>query len=491
MTMRWIGLALLAACHDAPKPTLVQIDVSASGNALDVERTAVRPIEVALAGAPGLRHIRSAIGPDHAVIDVELSTEPLAARADLVTRLEAAALPTSVTAELAPMTSPDGVVLRFAMSSERMTLVEVGEQYEQLRRALLTVPGVADVSACGVLHPQVHVTIDAHVLAGYGIGLDAITDAIGRATVRGQPTRASTLRSILVTTKDGAPILLRDLARIADDATPSECLAVDETGARVLDGAVWVRAGSGRDEVRTAAEAAISAARTQLPVDVKVVTLPDAPLVRIAVPPDPGPSGESLRRIATALHAPVERGRPEGGLAVERADIARARLDGAPPPVPGAKLLASTAPWLAIRGDNLDQLDAIAEQLTTGLAVDERSDVPRAPEVTYDIDRRAAADHDIDAAPIAQALAARVGIDVTPDIRIQLQGELDEITLPRPDGARIPLSALVSSQEQLVPQAISHIDGQRVLRLRVADPDALRARLETFRPPPGYTVAFE
>ena len=147
----------------------------------------------------------------------------------------------------------DAPVMTLAITSPSLPVIRVHDLVEtRLAQRISQVPGVGLVGIAGGRRPAVRVQADPAALAAAGLSLDDIRTTIGAANVnqaKGSfdgPNRASTidandqLRStdeygqLILAYKAGAPIRLRDVARIVDDAENTRLAAWANTTAGVI-----------------------------------------------------------------------------------------------------------------------------------------------------------------------------------------------------------------------------------------------------------------
>jgi CzcA family heavy metal efflux pump len=278
---------------DVNAPT-VTVVTEAHGMAPDeVESLVTVPLETALNGAPGLRRLRSSSGIGISVVwaEFEWDTDPYRARQVVTERLQVArsALPPDLPAPvLAPMSSIMGEILFLGLSGEEgvdpMDLRDFAEW--EVRRRVLGVPGVAQVTPIGGALRQVQVVLDPGALEATGIGHRQVLDALEGANenapggfiesghseylVRGIGRAGSIedLEQVVVGRVEGAPVLLGQVAEVrtgpalqrgtaAVDARPAVVLAVQkQPEANTLD--VTAQIDRALDEVERALPAGMT-----------------------------------------------------------------------------------------------------------------------------------------------------------------------------------------------------------------------------------------
>src|SRR5437867_1256539 len=102
-----------------PAPAIVEVVAQYPGaSAEEVERLVTIPLEVALAGMPGLQYTRSKslFGLAHLRNQFDYSRPYEQAKQDVINRLALATLPAGVVPQISPAT-PIGEILRYTLSS--------------------------------------------------------------------------------------------------------------------------------------------------------------------------------------------------------------------------------------------------------------------------------------------------------------------------------------------------------------------------------------
>ena len=220
------------------------IAVSPSLGAVDVEKLITQPIESSCRNIPGLVEMRSFSRLGLSVITVVFTekTDIYWARQQVSERLISARdlIPQGLASPyLAPVTTGLGEIYQYVLRAEpgfeeRYDLTELRTLQDwQVRRALLGVPGVADVSSFGGLLKQIEITVRPDVLQAHGLTLHELFDAIqannqnaGGAYIHREATQLSIrtegmvrtpqeLEAVVVkTSAQGLPVLVRDVAEV-------------------------------------------------------------------------------------------------------------------------------------------------------------------------------------------------------------------------------------------------------------------------------------
>jgi cobalt-zinc-cadmium resistance protein CzcA len=172
-----------------PAPAIVEVIAKFPGaSAEEVERQVTIPLEVALAGMPGLKYTRSKslFGLSHLRNQFDYGIDFLQARQDVINRLQFVDdLPDGVSPTLSPQ-SPTGEIMRYtlrgpkdAAGNEIYTLNDLkAVQDWYLERQFRRVPRIIDIVSAGGTVKRYEVHPDPEALMRYGITLDQLTKAI-------------------------------------------------------------------------------------------------------------------------------------------------------------------------------------------------------------------------------------------------------------------------------------------------------------------------
>jgi heavy metal efflux system protein len=250
-----------------PDPTDTQVQVISlfSGQPTEeVERRVSLPLERALNGTPGLVRLRSIslFGLSFVTLTFDDTANPLLVRQQVVERMADAELPPDVHPTLGPMATPIGEIYRYTLegpSADPMQLRTLQEWV--VRPRLLQAPGVADVVNYGGLVREVHVQPDPTRMATLGIALGEISAALEKASANatgGYVERGSEMfvirslgifnglddvKRVRVGFHDGVPVLLQDVAQVADGYAPRQGVVTRGTNEDAVEGIVLMRRG--------------------------------------------------------------------------------------------------------------------------------------------------------------------------------------------------------------------------------------------------------
>jgi HAE1 family hydrophobic/amphiphilic exporter-1 len=147
----------------------------------------------------------------------------------------------------------DQPVLYIALTSRTLPLWELHDYADTLMAQRISMTsGVSLVQIYGPQKYAVRVQLNPHALAGKGIGIDTVEDALRNANVNlptgtldgthkaftilatGQLFKAFDYRSVIVTYRDGSPVRLEELGRIIDSVENDKAAAwyVDKNGSQ-------------------------------------------------------------------------------------------------------------------------------------------------------------------------------------------------------------------------------------------------------------------
>src|SRR5262245_24433752 len=158
-----------------PAPAIIEVVAQYPGaSAEEVERQITIPLEVALAGMPGLQVTRSKslFGLSHLRNQFEYGYDFERCKQEVINRLQSTQLPAGVTPTISPA-SPTGEILRYTLSSPRdatgkpiYTLNDLKTlQDYTLQRELLRVPRIAGVVGSGGTVKRYEIQPDPQLLA--------------------------------------------------------------------------------------------------------------------------------------------------------------------------------------------------------------------------------------------------------------------------------------------------------------------------------------
>jgi len=220
-------------------PIKVEIQTEAPGlSTLEVEQLISLPLEQAVNGTPQLKTLRSksVLGLSSVVMLFEEGTNLSEARNAVQERLSLASSRLPVVAKppvMLPALSSLSRMLKIGVSSKKLNQMEISSLVMwTIRPRLMSVPGVANVAVWGQRDKQLQVLVNPEKLRASGITIAQILKATGdassieaggfvdspnqRIAIRhtNLKTQPEDLAKTVVDFKNGAPILLGDIAEI-------------------------------------------------------------------------------------------------------------------------------------------------------------------------------------------------------------------------------------------------------------------------------------
>lgn len=283
-----------------PDVTDTQVTVIAlfPGHAAEeVEKQVTLPIEVALSGLPNAIRVFShtQFGLSYTVITYDDEAKVQAVRQEVAERLRGVDLPPGVTADIAPNATPVGEILRYRLRGDGKSTTELRSLEDWVvERGLRQVPGVADVVAMGGFIKQYEVQPDLDKLRALGLTFQNLLDALGRGNANaggsyvaqgaqqyairgiGLLRSAEDIGQIVVTARNGTPVLVRDIARVEVGAVPRLGVVGQDEDDDVVTGIVVMRKGENASAVLKGVKDKIAALNDRgLPPGVQIVPFYD------------------------------------------------------------------------------------------------------------------------------------------------------------------------------------------------------------------------
>ncbi len=263
----------------------------------EVEKQVTMAIETELNGLPHLVRMFShtQFGLSFLMLTFDEGTTDTQARQQTLERLTTVDLPPGVQPQLAPLSTAIGEIYRYAIRG-------VGYETRELRtmedwvveRSLRAVPGIADVVPYGGRIKTYEVNPDLARMRYYGISLQQLYGALGRgnANVGGSKVTqgsqqylirgvgllgsASEIPKIVLTSHNGTPVLVRDIAQVTIGNVPVEGLTAQDDVDDVVTGIVVMRKGENPSQVLQALKERISLLNSSiLPKGVRIVPFYD------------------------------------------------------------------------------------------------------------------------------------------------------------------------------------------------------------------------
>jgi cobalt-zinc-cadmium resistance protein CzcA len=178
-----------------PAPAIIEVVAQYPGaSAEEVERQVTIPLEVALAGMPGLDSTRSKslFGLAHLRNQFSYARPYEEAKQDVINRLQLATLPAGVVPQISPA-SPTGEILRYTLHNPKdplgrpyYTLYDLKAlQDYTLQREFLRVPRIAGITCSGGAVKRYEIHPDPYRLHRFGVSLTQLQNAVGASNGNG------------------------------------------------------------------------------------------------------------------------------------------------------------------------------------------------------------------------------------------------------------------------------------------------------------------
>ncbi len=262
-----------------PDITNVQVQVNSEApgyTPLEVESRITFPVETALSGLPSLEYTRSLsrYGLSQVTVVFKDGTDIYFARQLISERLQEVRekLPAGITPVMGPIATGLGEIFMYTVENKEGSTTSPTElrtvQDWIVKPQLRTVPGVVEVNSIGGFEKQFHVTPRMDRLLGLGLTLRDLVEVISANSANvgagyierngeqylvrapGQVTTIEEIEGLVITTREGKPIFIRDIADVAlgDELRTG---AATEDGREVVLGTVFMLMG---ENSRTVAE---------------------------------------------------------------------------------------------------------------------------------------------------------------------------------------------------------------------------------------------
>jgi cobalt-zinc-cadmium resistance protein CzcA len=247
-----------------PVPPLVEVITQPDGwSGEEVERAVTVPLEIGLAGMPGLDHVRSQslFGLSDVKCYFKWGTDYEKARQEVINRLQFVSLPKGLTPQISPWNAI-GEVYRYVLKGKGYSLEQLKTAQDWiLEPQFRQVPGVVDVTGFGGEVRQYQVEIDPARLRGRSLSLTQVLNAISNAnasvggqrltlgeqsyTVRGtgliQDVRD--IEEISLGARSGVPLRVKDIAEVRLGSAPRLGKIGKDSEPDIVQGIVLMRFG--------------------------------------------------------------------------------------------------------------------------------------------------------------------------------------------------------------------------------------------------------
>jgi len=269
-----------------------------------IEDQVTYPITTALLGAPHVKAIRgfSDFGYSYVYVIFDEGTDTYWARSRVLEYLSKvqSQLPEGVQTSLGPDATGVGWVFQYALvdTTGQRSLADLRSLEDwHIRYELQSVPGVAEVASVGGFVRQYQITVDPNKLAGYGIALAQLSEAVRKSNnevggrliewsgaeymvrAHGYVRNKSDLEQIVLKAKDGTPVRLGDVASVQLGPEMRRGIAELDGRGEVAGAVVVMRQGENAMKVISAVKERLAQIATSLPKGVQIVTTYDRSLL--------------------------------------------------------------------------------------------------------------------------------------------------------------------------------------------------------------------
>jgi heavy metal efflux system protein len=283
----------------------VQINSEAPGySPLEAEQQITFPVETALGGLPSLEYTRSVsrYGLSQVTAVFRDGTDIYFARQLIGERLQEVKnkLPPSIEPQMGPIATGLGEIFMYTVESLPEAKTPEGSPYTPMdlrtindwivRPQLRTVPGVVEVNTIGGYEKQYHVLPNPIYLSAHDVSLEELQDALKKNNsnigagyiekngeqylirIPGQRTGIETLESVVIKSKHGTPIRVKDVAEVAIGSELRSGAATKD-GNEVVLGTVFMLIGENSREVSSRVAERIASINETLPKGVVAHTV--------------------------------------------------------------------------------------------------------------------------------------------------------------------------------------------------------------------------
>jgi len=237
------ALAVVATPREEePQIVVPMIDVFAGwpgSSSADVERLVTVPLERAVREIPEVEYVYATSRPSGAMLVVRffVGADPERAIVNVRSKIETARsqLPEGAQVlSIVPRSIDDVPILAVTLSSGRYDTMALRRMAAELEEAVRAVPHVATTTLLGGARREIRVELDAQALAGRGLSPALVARTLSSAGIampsgsfaaRGEETlvesgdqlrTALDVGALVIAARDGAPVRIRDVARVVD-----------------------------------------------------------------------------------------------------------------------------------------------------------------------------------------------------------------------------------------------------------------------------------
>lgn len=267
---------------------------------LEVEQLLSFPVETAMAGLPGIRHIQSTskYGLSYVAIYFEDGMDPYFCRNLVNERLAQAkeAIPASIgVPEIGPISTGLGEIYQFKVTGPGKSLMDLRTILDwTIAPKMRLVPGVVEINSQGGELKTYEVAVDSDKLTGYHIQLSRVIDALSKnnanaggaylerseqqSLIRGEGligSLADIENIVVATSPTGTPILIRNIADVRFAPMVRNGFATENGKGEIVVGVAMMLLGENSRVVADRVKVALADIQKTLPPGVKIEQLYD------------------------------------------------------------------------------------------------------------------------------------------------------------------------------------------------------------------------
>ena len=239
---------------------------------VEVEQLVSYPIETSMMGMPKLQMVRSTSKLDLSMVTIifDDSMDKYLVRQLVAERLNQvqSRIPAGLQPQMNPMSTAFGEVYQYTVSAPKMSLMQIKTLHDWvIRYALLTVPGVSEINSWGGESKQYTIEVDPENLRRFNLTLHDVVTAVTnnnanfggsyiehaeqQYTVRGigRAESIDDLGNIVVSTTNGIPVLLKQVATIVTAPLPRHGAVMRNGEGETVSGMVIILRGENGQEI--------------------------------------------------------------------------------------------------------------------------------------------------------------------------------------------------------------------------------------------------
>lgn len=309
---RWLVAAMLVVLAVGGVYTMLQLPIEAfpdltnnqvvvtvqcpGMSPVEVEQLVTFPIESSMMGMPKLQIVRSTSKLDLSMVTIifDDTMNKYLVRQLVAERLNQvqSRIPAGLQPQMNPMSTAFGEVYQYTVSAPKMTLMQTKTLQDWvIRYALLVVPGVSEINTWGGETKQYTIEIEPESLRRYNLTLHEVVGAVTannanfggsyiehaeqQYTIRGigRAQSAGDLGNIVVSTTNGVPVLLSQIATIGPRPLLRHGAVMKDGGGETVSGMVIILRGENGGKIIKEIKQKVAALK--LPAGAKIIPFYD------------------------------------------------------------------------------------------------------------------------------------------------------------------------------------------------------------------------